>query len=34
MVIFIASIVFIPVEQEINLNLMKKYVKIKISAEF
>ena len=30
MVIFIVGIVFIPLEQKINLNLMKKYVKIKI----
>ena len=33
MMIFIVWIVFIPLEQKINLNLMKKYVKIKISAE-
>ena len=33
MVIFIVSIVFILLEQKINLNLMKKYVKIKIFVE-
>ena len=33
MMIFIVWIVFIPLEQKINLNLMKKYVKIKISGE-
>ena len=30
---FIVLIVFILLEQKINLSLMKKYVKIKISAE-
>ena len=34
MVIFIACIVFILLEQKINLNLMKKYVRRKIFVEF
>ena len=31
--IFIVQVVFMPLEQKINLNLMKKYVKIKIYME-
>ena len=34
MVIFIVENVFILLEQKLKLNLMKKYVKIKISVEF
>ena len=33
MVIFIALIVFIPLEQKTNFNLTKKYVTIKIFVE-
>ena len=33
MVIFVALILFMLLEQEKNLNVMKKYVKIKIFAE-
>ena len=33
MVIFNAKVVFIPLDQKINLSLTKKHVKIKISIE-